>query len=50
MPIMLAGRADVIGGGAVLLDRVLEAAGAASLVVSTQDLLDGIAWTMVERT
>ncbi len=49
MPIMLAGRADVIGGGAVLLDRVLEAAGADTLVVSTQDLLDGIAWTMVER-
>ncbi len=50
MPMMLPGRADVIGGGAVVLDRVLAAAGTDSLVVSTQDLLDGIAWALVEGT
>jgi len=48
LPMMLPGRADVIGGGAVVVDRVLVAAGAHALVISTQDLLDGIAWTLVE--
>ncbi len=42
------GRADVIGGGAVVLDRVLVAAGVGELVVSLQDVLDGIAWSLVD--
>ncbi len=48
MPVMHPGRADVIGGGAVVLDRVLAAAGVDDLVVSTHDVLDGIAWSLVE--
>ncbi|MFT4189405.1 MAG: Ppx/GppA phosphatase family protein [Aeromicrobium sp.] len=38
------GRADVIGGGAVILDRLLDLLGASSLTVSERDILDGIAW------
>lgn len=48
LPFMPAGRADVIGGGALLLDRVLQATGAAELVVSTHDLVDGICWSLVQ--
>ena len=48
--VMHPGRADVIGGGAVLLDRVLAGAGVDQMVVSTQDLLDGIAWSLLEPT
>jgi exopolyphosphatase/guanosine-5'-triphosphate,3'-diphosphate pyrophosphatase len=45
--VMHPGRADVIGGGAIVLDRVLVAAGADELVVSTCDVLDGMAWSLV---
>jgi exopolyphosphatase / guanosine-5'-triphosphate,3'-diphosphate pyrophosphatase len=48
MPVMHPGRADVIGGGAVVLDRVLAGALVDELVVSTHDVLDGIAWSLVE--
>jgi exopolyphosphatase/guanosine-5'-triphosphate,3'-diphosphate pyrophosphatase len=45
------GRADVIGAGALVLERVLHAVrpGLAGheLVVSTHDILDGIAWSVV---
>jgi exopolyphosphatase/guanosine-5'-triphosphate,3'-diphosphate pyrophosphatase len=41
------GRADVIGAGAVILDRVLRRTGVRSLVVSEADILDGIAWSLV---
>ncbi len=40
------GRADVIGAGAVILDRVLLRSGAALLTVSDSDILDGIAWSI----
>jgi exopolyphosphatase/guanosine-5'-triphosphate,3'-diphosphate pyrophosphatase len=43
------GRADVIGAGALILDRVLRRATVDELVVSESDILDGIAWTCVER-
>jgi exopolyphosphatase/guanosine-5'-triphosphate,3'-diphosphate pyrophosphatase len=46
--VMHPGRADVIGGGAVVLDRVLAGARVDSMVVSTQDVLDGIAWSLLE--
>jgi exopolyphosphatase/guanosine-5'-triphosphate,3'-diphosphate pyrophosphatase len=49
LPVMHPGRADVIGGGAVVLDRVLAGALVAELVVSTHDVLDGIAWSLLER-
>ena len=41
-----AGRSDVIGAGAVILDRVLRRARAERLVVSDSDILDGIAWSL----
>ena len=39
------GRSDVVGAGAVILDRVLRRAGAGELTVSDADILDGIAWS-----
>jgi len=42
------GRADVIGAGALILDRVLRRAGVADLLVCPTDILDGIAWSMVD--
>ena len=46
LPFMHPGRADVIGGGALVLDRVLEQLplDTDSIVVSEHDILDGIAW------
>jgi exopolyphosphatase/guanosine-5'-triphosphate,3'-diphosphate pyrophosphatase len=41
------GRADVIGAGALILDRVLSRATVRELVVSESDILDGIAWSIV---
>lgn len=46
LPFMHPGRADVIGAGALILDRVLLRTSATSLVVSEADILDGIAWSM----
>ena len=40
------GRSDVIGAGAVILDRVLRRASAERLTVSDSDILDGIAWSL----
>jgi exopolyphosphatase / guanosine-5'-triphosphate,3'-diphosphate pyrophosphatase len=42
------GRADVIGAGALILDRVLQRTQVDALVVSESDILDGIAWSCVE--
>ena len=39
------GRSDVIGAGALILDRVLRRSGAERLLVSDSDILDGIAWS-----
>jgi exopolyphosphatase/guanosine-5'-triphosphate,3'-diphosphate pyrophosphatase len=49
LPFMHAGRADVIGGGALILDRLvaLLPLETDTLVVSEHDILDGIAWDMV---
>jgi exopolyphosphatase/guanosine-5'-triphosphate,3'-diphosphate pyrophosphatase len=41
------GRVDVIGAGALVLDRVMRRFGFAEVVVSEHDILDGIAWSMV---
>jgi exopolyphosphatase/guanosine-5'-triphosphate,3'-diphosphate pyrophosphatase len=41
-----AGRSDVIGAGALILDRVLRRSGAEALTVSDSDILDGIAWSV----
>ena len=42
------GRADVIGAGALILDRVLQRTQVGELVVSESDILDGIAWSCTE--
>ncbi len=47
LPYMHSGRADVIGAGALVLDRVLQRTGVGSIVVSEADILDGIAWSLV---
>lgn len=46
LPFMHPGRADVIGAGALILDRILRRTSAESIVVSEADILDGIAWSM----
>lgn len=46
LPFMHPGRADVIGAGALILDRILRRTSATSIVVSEADILDGIAWSM----
>jgi exopolyphosphatase/guanosine-5'-triphosphate,3'-diphosphate pyrophosphatase len=40
------GRVDVIGAGALVLDRVLTVLGFAEVVASEHDILDGIAWSI----
>jgi exopolyphosphatase/guanosine-5'-triphosphate,3'-diphosphate pyrophosphatase len=47
LPFMHPGRADVIGAGALILDRVLRRTDVASMLVSESDILDGIAWSQV---
>ncbi|HZJ05386.1 MAG TPA: Ppx/GppA phosphatase family protein [Nocardioidaceae bacterium] len=46
LPYMHPGRADVIGAGALILDRVLRGTSVDSLLVSEADILDGIAWSL----
>ena len=43
------GRVDVIGGGALILDRIMQATGLSEIIVSEQDILDGIARDLVTR-
>ena len=45
LPYMLPGRADVIGAGALILDRVLRRTPVGELHTSVSDILDGIAWS-----
>ncbi|HEY2443413.1 MAG TPA: Ppx/GppA phosphatase family protein [Streptosporangiaceae bacterium] len=47
IPAMHPGRVDVIGAGALVLDRVMRRFGFAEVIVSEHDILDGIAWSMV---
>ena len=49
LPYMHPGRADVIGGGALVIASVLGRAGVDRLRVSVRDILDGIAWSVLER-
>ena len=44
--VMHAGRVDVIGAGALVLDRILARVAATEVVVSEHDILDGIAWSI----
>jgi exopolyphosphatase / guanosine-5'-triphosphate,3'-diphosphate pyrophosphatase len=41
------GRVDVIGAGALILDRIMERFGFAEMVASEHDILDGIAWSII---
>jgi exopolyphosphatase / guanosine-5'-triphosphate,3'-diphosphate pyrophosphatase len=41
------GRVDVIGAGALILDRIMQRFGFTEMVASEHDILDGIAWSIV---
>jgi len=41
------GRADVIGAGGLILDRILQRISVPKMVASESDILQGIAWSMV---
>lgn len=47
LPYMHPGRADVIGAGGLILDRILRRTSVRSMLVSEHDILDGIAWSLV---
>jgi exopolyphosphatase / guanosine-5'-triphosphate,3'-diphosphate pyrophosphatase len=47
IPIMHPGRVDVIGAGALVLDRAIAQFGFGEVLVSEHDILDGMAWSLV---
>ena len=47
-PVMHPGRVDVIGGGALVLDRIMRAGGFGEVVVSEHDILDGIVLSLAQ--
>jgi exopolyphosphatase/guanosine-5'-triphosphate,3'-diphosphate pyrophosphatase len=49
LPVMHPGRADVIGGGALVLDRLVRRTGAPEVLVSEHDILDGIVWSVLRE-
>jgi exopolyphosphatase/guanosine-5'-triphosphate,3'-diphosphate pyrophosphatase len=48
--VMHPGRVDVIGGGALILDRIMERFGFAEVLVSEHDILDGMAWSLARAS
>ena len=48
IPAMHEGRVDVIAAGALILLRIMERTGAKEVVVSEHDILDGIAWSVLD--
>ncbi len=44
--VMHPGRVDVIGGGALVLDRIMARFGFGEVLVSEHDILDGMAWSL----
>lgn len=46
VPVMHPGRVDVIGAGALILDRIVRRFAFSQVVVSEHDILDGIAWSI----
>lgn len=46
--VMHPGRVDVIGAGALVLRRILDRTGLDAVVVSEHDILDGIAWSLLQ--
>ena len=49
LPFMHPGRVDVIGAGSLVLARAMERFEFAEVVVSEHDILDGIAWSLVDE-
>jgi exopolyphosphatase/guanosine-5'-triphosphate,3'-diphosphate pyrophosphatase len=47
--VMHPGRADVIGAGALVLDRIITKLGFAEVIASEHDILDGIAWSLAGK-
>ena len=47
IPVMHPGRADVIGAGALILDRIMSRFDFTEVLVSEHDILDGIAWSLI---
>ncbi|MGX6602692.1 Ppx/GppA phosphatase family protein [Micromonosporaceae bacterium Da 78-11] len=47
-PVMHPGRADVIGAGALILRIILERSGQSAVIASEHDILDGIAFSLVD--
>jgi len=46
LAVMHPGRADVIGGGALVLTQIMERFGFGEVLVSEHDILDGLAWSL----
>jgi exopolyphosphatase/guanosine-5'-triphosphate,3'-diphosphate pyrophosphatase len=42
------GRVDVIGGGAMVLEAIMNRFGFGEMLASEHDILDGIAWSLVQ--
>jgi exopolyphosphatase / guanosine-5'-triphosphate,3'-diphosphate pyrophosphatase len=49
IPVIHPGRVDVIGAGALILDRIMARFGFAEVLVSEHDILDGIAWSLLPQ-
>jgi exopolyphosphatase/guanosine-5'-triphosphate,3'-diphosphate pyrophosphatase len=49
LPVMHPGRVDVIGAGALVLATLVDRLGLSEVLVSESDILDGIAWSVVEQ-
>ncbi len=47
LAVMHPGRVDVIGGGALILHRIMKYGGFDDVLASEHDILDGIAWALV---
>ena len=50
LPVMHPGRADVIGGGALVLATLVDRLALPEVLVSESDILDGIAWSVPRTT
>ena len=50
IPVMHPGRVDVIGGGALVLDRIMQRFDFGEVLVSEHDILDGIAWSLARES
>ena len=48
LPYMHEGRIEVITAGSIVLDEVMLAIGAQTLIASERDILDGVAWSQVQ--